>query len=71
MANPKVRPSLHFYPEDNGQILEEACQASCWLHELQPEETSPMIQVKSIDYYIFEPTTLSDGSVCLPTRWFT
>jgi hypothetical protein len=71
MANPKVRPLLHFYPEDSGQTLEEARQASRWLHELQPEETSPMIRVKNTDYYIFEPTMLSDGSVCLPTSWFT
>jgi hypothetical protein len=71
MANPKVRPSLHFYPEDSGQTLEEARQASRWLHELRSEETSPMIRIRNIDYYIFEPTMLADGSVCLPTRWFT
>jgi hypothetical protein len=71
MANPKVCPSLHFYPEDSGQTLEEARQASRWFHELRPEETTPMIRVKNADYYIFEPTMLADGSVYLPTRWFT
>ncbi|KAK6977422.1 hypothetical protein R3P38DRAFT_3334959 [Favolaschia claudopus] len=37
MANPRVRPHLHFYPEDSGTKLSEARQAQRWLHELPDE----------------------------------
>ncbi|KAF8885562.1 hypothetical protein CPB84DRAFT_1666965, partial [Gymnopilus junonius] len=60
MANPEVRPHLWTYPEDAGPNLSEARQASRWLHEIRPEDTTPMIRLKDIDYYIFEPTMLTD-----------
>ncbi|KAF8164203.1 hypothetical protein BJ912DRAFT_1150335 [Pholiota molesta] len=71
MANPQVAPKLYFYPEDSGKRVSEARQANRWLHELPSDETTPMIRVKKTDYYIFEPTMLNDGSLCIPHRWFT
>ncbi|KAF4615110.1 hypothetical protein D9613_003453 [Agrocybe pediades] len=70
MCNPKVRSVLHFYPEDAGERLAEARQGSRWLHDLPLDEATPMIRLHD-DFYIFEPTMLRDGSVCVPIRWFT
>ena len=71
MCNPKVRPFILFYPEDTGLNLAEARQDSRWLHELRPEETTPMVRIRGNDYYIYEPTMLNDLSFCIPMRWFT
>lgn len=71
MCNPKVRPFLHVYPEDSGPNISEARQADRWLRELRPEETTPMIRLRSHDYYIYEPAMLNNLSFCIPIRWFT
>ncbi len=73
MANPKVRPFLHFYPEDTrGRLLAEARQAARWVHEVADDVLTPMIRVASgQDYYIYEPAMLDSGEVCMPVRWFT
>jgi hypothetical protein len=71
ICNPKVRPNIHFYPEDTGKRLGEGRQAERWLKELRPEETTPMIRVREHDYYIYEPALLKDCSMCIPERWFT
>ncbi|KAJ7435966.1 hypothetical protein B0H11DRAFT_2256623 [Mycena galericulata] len=70
MSNPKVRPHLSFYPEDNGKGLDEARQGTRWLNELPDEETTPMARIGTQDYFIHEPVMLSDGRVCMPFRWF-
>ncbi|KAF4609714.1 hypothetical protein D9613_011993 [Agrocybe pediades] len=70
MCNPKVRNVLHFYPEDAGERLAEARQGSRWLQDLPLDEATPMVRLHD-DFYIFEPTMLRDGSVCVPIRWFT
>ncbi|EGO19214.1 hypothetical protein SERLADRAFT_411736 [Serpula lacrymans var. lacrymans S7.9] len=61
MSNPKVRPHLHFYPEDSGLWLSEAQQGLCWLREVPDEQLTPMARLNSHDYYIHEPAMLSDG----------
>lgn len=71
MCNPKVRPFIHFYPEDTGPYLSEARQGRRWLKELRPEETTPMVRIQGNDYYIYEPAMLNNFSFCIPTRWFT
>lgn len=72
MANPRVRPHLHFYPEDRGERpLAEARQAARWLHEMPNELLTPMARVRNQDYYIYEPAMLVNGVVCMPVRWFT
>ena len=70
MANPHVRSKLHFYPEDSGKELNEAYQAKRWLKEMDPTQLTPMIQLHNQDFFVFEPTLLSDGQVCMPIRWF-
>ncbi|KAF9808715.1 hypothetical protein IEO21_07777 [Rhodonia placenta] len=62
MANPRVRPHLHFYPEDRGERpLAEARQAARWLHEMPNELLTPMARVRNQDYYIYEPAMLVNG----------
>lgn len=69
MSNPKVRPYLHFMPEDAGGHLSEAWQANRWLNELDPSLTTPMARKDNQDFFIFEPCVLRDGTVCMPYRW--
>lgn len=71
MANPRVRPYMSFYPEDSCPFLGEARQGAKWLHEMPSELTTPMIRLNKDDFYIFEPTMLTNGSICVPNRWFT
>ncbi|KAJ7793620.1 hypothetical protein B0H14DRAFT_2393239, partial [Mycena olivaceomarginata] len=70
MANPTTRNNLHFFPEDAGPSLSQAWQASRWLDELESDLTTPMIRIQQQDFYIHEPTLLSNGAVCMPIRWF-
>ncbi|KAJ6570771.1 hypothetical protein B0H10DRAFT_1839734 [Mycena sp. CBHHK59/15] len=70
MANPSVRKNLHFIPEDTKPSLSQAWQASRWLQELDSDLTTPMMREHNQDFYINEPTVLSNGAVCMPTRWF-
>ncbi|KAJ7764528.1 hypothetical protein DFH07DRAFT_376904 [Mycena maculata] len=70
MANPSVREKLHFYPEDSDPSLSQAWQAGRWREELDSDLTTPMIRIKTQDFFIHEPTVLRDGTVCMPTRWF-
>ncbi|KAJ6556962.1 hypothetical protein B0H10DRAFT_2371346 [Mycena sp. CBHHK59/15] len=71
MANPAVRNNLHFFPEDSNPSLSQAWQASRWLDELDSDLTTPMIRLHGQDFFIHEPVVLADGTVCMPTRWFT
>ncbi|KAJ7294046.1 hypothetical protein C8J57DRAFT_1042339 [Mycena rebaudengoi] len=70
MSNPKVRPHLQFYPEDTGKMLEEARQGKRWLEEIPSEQTTPMARIGTQDYFIHEPIMLTDGTCCVPIRWF-
>ena len=70
MANPHVHSKLDFYPEDSGKQLNEAYQAKRWLKEMDPTQLTPMIRLHNQDFFVFEPTLLSSGQVCMPTRWF-
>ncbi|KAK7007081.1 hypothetical protein R3P38DRAFT_3325555 [Favolaschia claudopus] len=67
MANPRVRPHLHFYPEDSGEKLSEARQGERWLHEIPDEQTTPMVRISTHDYYIYEPAMLDSaaGEFCI------
>ncbi|KIM36126.1 hypothetical protein M413DRAFT_31880 [Hebeloma cylindrosporum] len=70
MGNPKVRPHLSFYPEDSGQRVSEARQATRWLHEVPNDQLTPMARIGHQDYYIHKPAMLRDGQVVMPVRWF-
>ena len=71
MANPRIRPYIRHYPEDTGGRLDQPWQASRWLHEIDPSVTTPMIRKGHQDFYIFEPTKLTDGTMVIPERWYT
>ncbi|KAJ3013246.1 hypothetical protein NUW54_g522 [Trametes sanguinea] len=72
MANPHVQPYLHFYPEDTRSMnVLEARQAAQWLSEVPDGHLTPMIRVRDIDYYVYEPAMCEDGRVCMPVHWFT
>lgn len=70
MANPYVRPHLHFFPEDSGKSLGNAYEAQCWLKEMDEELLTPVVTLGSQKFYVFEPTILTDQTCCIPTRWF-
>lgn len=71
MANPRVRPDLHFYPEDTGKKLSQAWQAKHWLKDMDKEHLTPMVRLHNQDFFIFEPALLASGRACMPTQWFT
>ncbi|KAF8509719.1 hypothetical protein JB92DRAFT_2591643, partial [Gautieria morchelliformis] len=58
MANPRVRPWLHFFPEDSGQHLSEARQGQRWLNDVDGTQLTPMVRVGLRDFYVWEPTLL-------------
>ncbi|RDB16192.1 hypothetical protein Hypma_003108 [Hypsizygus marmoreus] len=68
MANPNVRKHLHFYPEDAGDHLSEAWQATRWRDELDSRLTTPMVRVHGQDFYTDEISLLRNGA-CMPRRW--
>ena len=70
MANPFIRPHLHFFPEDSGQYLSHAYQGQCWLSDLDATLLTPMIHQAGQDFYIFEPCLTTNGSCCVPVRFF-
>ncbi|THH18949.1 hypothetical protein EUX98_g8870 [Antrodiella citrinella] len=70
MANPRVRPHLQFYPEDNGKSVNEYWQASHWLEEADPTKLTPLAIVNDQHFFVFEPCLLRDGRTCMPVRWF-
>lgn len=65
-----MRNVLEVYPEDAGQTLTSATQASRWLNEIDPQQLTPMHRIGHSDYFILEPTRLHDGTMCVPARWY-
>ncbi|KAI6044629.1 hypothetical protein EDC04DRAFT_2865842 [Pisolithus marmoratus] len=63
MANPHIRMHIRHYPEDAGGRLDQPWQASRWLHEIDPSIATPMIRKGQQDFYVFELTKLTDGTV--------
>lgn len=70
MANPKVRPNLHFYPEDAGNTLEHAWQGRQWKEKIDPTLLTPMVRVGTQDFFVHEPAYLVNGKTSVPIRWF-
>ncbi|KAI5990253.1 hypothetical protein EDD15DRAFT_2453804 [Pisolithus albus] len=71
MANPRIRPHIRHYPEDAAGRLDQPWQATRWLYEIDPTIATPMIRKGWQDFYIFELTKLTDGSMVVPERWYT
>lgn len=70
MANPRVRPHLHFYPEDAGKTVNEYWHARHWQEVADPSLVTPMAVVNNTHFFVYEPTLLADGHVVIPYRWF-
>ena len=70
MANPHVRPHLHFYPEDAGKTINEYWHARHWHEAADPSLVTPMVVVNNAHFYVYKPTILADGHVVMPYRWF-
>jgi hypothetical protein len=76
-ANPLTRLKLHLYPEDSGERLEEARQATKWKEEVDGNISGPMARGNGEkDYYVEEVCFArldSQGSsgLVMPMRWFT
>jgi hypothetical protein len=70
MANPHVRPHLHFYPEDTGTSISEYWHASHWHNEMNPIKITPMVLIHHQSFFVHEPCVLNDGRACMPSRWF-
>ncbi|KAI6111303.1 hypothetical protein F5141DRAFT_1188430 [Pisolithus sp. B1] len=71
MANPRVHPHIHHYPEDAGGQLNQPWQASRWLCEIDPTIAMPMIHKAWQDFYVFELMKLMDGTMVVPEHWYT
>ncbi|KAF8527809.1 hypothetical protein JB92DRAFT_3107408 [Gautieria morchelliformis] len=71
MANPRVHPWLHFYPEESHRHFAEARQGERWLNDVDGALLTPMVRVAQRDFYMLEPTMLKDGSAVVPFRWYT
>jgi hypothetical protein len=70
MANPRVRPYLHFYPEDAGNTVNEYWHARHWHEVADPSLVTPMAVVNNTHFFVYEPIILVDGRVVIPYRWF-
>jgi hypothetical protein len=70
MANPRVRPYLHFYPEDAGNTVNEYWHARHWHEVADPSFVTPMVAINNTRFFVYEPTVLTNGSVVMPYRWF-
>ncbi|KAI0071553.1 hypothetical protein K474DRAFT_1712363 [Panus rudis PR-1116 ss-1] len=70
MSNPLVRPYLNFLPEDAGDRMSEAWQASRWLRELIPQLGTQMIRTQNQDFFVLEPVLMHDMQAYMPLRWF-
>jgi hypothetical protein len=70
MANPHVRPHLHFYPEDAGKTVNEYWHARHWHEVADPSLVTPMVVVNNTHFFVYEPIILANGCVVMPYRWF-
>jgi hypothetical protein len=70
MANPRVRPHLHFYPEDAGKTVNEYWHARHWHESADPTLVTPMAVINNDHFFVYEPTILTDGRVVMLYRWF-
>lgn len=51
--------------------MSEARHGRHWLRDMDADRLTPMARLQHQDYFVFEPALLTNGRVCMPTRWFT
>ncbi|KAG6819617.1 hypothetical protein H0H93_010245 [Arthromyces matolae] len=74
-SNPKVRPHLRFYAQDNGKSVNEYFEASHWREPVPANDDrqiklTPMADIRGQHYYLYEPCVLRNGSFGIPYEWF-
>jgi hypothetical protein len=77
MANPLVRPSLSFYPEEAGVYMDSMRHGERW-RQANPQLACPMARRKLSslvqDFYVYEPALArlnpSTFAAVVPFRWF-
>ncbi|KAI9442451.1 hypothetical protein H4582DRAFT_1809218 [Lactarius indigo] len=70
MANPLVRPHLHFYPEDAGKMVSEYWHGRHWHNNADPAVVTPMAVIDGLHFFVHEPCFLANGRAIMPYRWF-
>lgn len=70
MANPQVRPHLHFYPEDAGKSVSEYWHGRHWHDDTDPAVVTPMAVINGVHFFVYEPCLLADRRAVMPYRWF-
>ncbi|KAH9023715.1 hypothetical protein EDB85DRAFT_1849591, partial [Lactarius pseudohatsudake] len=70
MANPLVRPHLHFYPEDAGKMASEYWHGRHWHDNADPTVVTPMAVINGLHFFVHEPCFLANGRAIMPYRWF-
>ena len=70
MANPRVRPHLHFYPEDAGRSMSEYWHAKHWHESADPDLVTPLATINGCPFFVYEPCLLTNGLAIIPYRWF-
>ena len=70
MANARIHPHLHFYPEDAGKTINEYWHARHWHKVADPSLVMPMIVVNNTHFFVYEPIILLNGCIVIPYRWF-
>ena len=62
---------MKFYPEKCMMgAVSDAAQAKWWLKEADPDLLTPMYCQNQSNFYIFKPTSLLDGTMCVPVRFY-
>jgi len=62
-----------FYPEDADGSMSQLWHGSKWLNDMPDDMATPMIihPVTGEHYFVGEICQCKDGSLFIPTRWFT
>lgn len=70
LANPLIRPLLHFYPEAEGGFVGEAWNAAKWCEDVDVDSLTPMaVGELGQHFYVKELTKCKDGTFIIPMRW--
>jgi len=70
MANPLLRPSMQFYPEEAGGSMKQLWHGKKWLEDCADDILTPTAKVGDQIYYIDEVLLRRDGKYFIPKRFF-
>ena len=70
MANPQVRPHLHFYPKDAGTSFSEYWHRRHWHDDTDPAVITLMEVINGVHFFVYGPCLLGDCCAGMPHGWF-